>query len=151
MAPAVALPLTPKEDFLNQIAEIKAALVIHPDIANDPFKTHLETIVDLETEIFAMKADSPPTAFALKARGLTKIRKDLGMLAAPKASAPKAPSIAAVSASAAAGGGGAVKKAVTPIKTSGETPDQLKTRLLGEITAIKANLANRDVSVEPLL
>ena len=68
-----------------------------------------------------------------------------------KPSPRKAPSIAAVSASAAAGGGGIVKKAVSPIKPSVETPDQLKTRLLGEINAIKANLATRDLGVEPFL
>ncbi len=147
VAAAVAAPLTPKEDFLNQIAEIKAALVIHPDIANDPFKTHLETIVDLETDISAMKADSPPTAFALKTRGLPNIRKALGMpAAAPKGLAPTASPSVAVAVGA---GGGVVKKAVTPIKTSGETPDQLKTRLLGEINAIKANLATRDLTVDP--
>ena len=155
VAPAVAAPLTPKEDFLQEVLEIKAALVIHPDIANEPFKTHLETIEEHEEFVKNMKGDGTPSSFAMKANGFKKIRKDLGMPAAPKASAPKAPSIAAVSASAsasaAAGGGGVVKKVATPIKTSGETPDQLKTRLLGEITAIKANLDTRDVSVEPLL
>jgi len=149
VAAAVAAPLTPKEDFLQEVLEIKAALVIHPDIANEPFKTYLETIEEHEEFVKNMKGDGTPSSFAMKANGLKKIRKALGMsAAAPKGLVPTASPSAAVSVAVGAGGG-AVKKPVTPIKTSGETPDQLKTRLLDEINAIKANLATRDLTVDP--
>jgi len=146
VAPVVALPLTPKEDFLQEVLEIKAALMIHPDIANNPFKTYLETIEEHEEFVKNMKGDGTPSSFAMKANGLKKIRKDLGMPAAPKGLAPTVPPSVAVAGGA---GGSVVKKAATPIKTSGETPDQLKTRLLDEINAIKANLATRDLTVDP--
>ena len=101
----------------------------------------------VETERFGALSFADPKSFP-------KMKSDKAALAtknAGRAAVVKAPVVALPLSVAVAGGAGGsvVKKAATPIKTSGETPDQLKTRLLDEINAIKANLATRDLTVDP--
>ena len=130
------------------------------DISITPFSDYKTRLDKVKRDLSTLSANATRAEISARTSSLNKLKADLNnhlktLGERPLVfAAPPAPSIAAVSASAsafAAAGGGGVVKVATPIKTSGETPDQLKTRLLGEITAIKANLDTRDVSVEPFL
>jgi hypothetical protein len=99
----------------------------------------------VETERFSALSFTDPKNFPkMKGDKAAMVLKNAGKAAKAPASvvavaAPLTPKVA----------GGAAGGAVKARKAPSESPDQLKARLLSEIDAINANLATRDITVDP--